>query len=112
MIDAIQADTLSAVQSMESTMPRVRQGQELVRQATDVLEDIQVQAEDSLVKARDVASANQAQATTASGIAERMAGMASLTEQTNAAARGNAEAAEQLQALSGTLRDAVNDFKV
>ncbi|WP_281661811.1 methyl-accepting chemotaxis protein [Microvirgula aerodenitrificans] len=112
MIDAIQADTLSAVQSMESTMPRVRQGQELVRQATDVLEDIQVQAEDSLVKARDVASANQAQATTASGIAERMAGMASLTEQTNAAARGNAEAAEQLQALSGTLREAVNYFKV
>ena len=41
-----------------------------------------------------------------------VANIASMTEQTNAASRSNAEAAGQLKLLSEALRDAVNYFKV
>jgi len=112
MIEAIQNDTRTAVDAMHSTAPRVAKGQELALQATQVLQEIQLQAEDSLTKARDVASANQAQADTANDIAGHVANIASMTEQTNAASRSNAEAAGQLKLLSEALRDAVNYFKV
>lgn len=112
MIEAIQNDTRTAVDAMHSTAPRVAKGQELAQQATKVLQEIQLQAEDSLNKARDVASANQAQADTANDIAGHVANIASMTEQTNAASRSNAEAAGQLKRLSEALRDAVHYFKV
>lgn len=112
MIEAIQGDTHLAVEAMHSTVPRVTQGQDLARQATAVLEQIQLQAQDSRAKARDVASANQAQADTANDIAGHVANIASMTEQTNAASRSNADAANQLKLLSERLRDAVNYFKV
>ncbi|WP_036666600.1 methyl-accepting chemotaxis protein [Paludibacterium yongneupense] len=112
MIDAIQKDTRSAVAAMESTTPRVSQGQALAQQATQVLGDIQRQAEDSLHKAREVASANSAQADTANEIAGHVANIASMTEQTNAASRNNAEASQRLRDLSNELQQAVDYFKV
>jgi methyl-accepting chemotaxis protein len=112
MVTAIQGDTREAVQAMENATPRVRQGQDLARQATGVLDEIQHQARDSLAKARDVANATREQAITANGIAGHVENIASMTEQTNAATMNNAEAAEQLQGLAGKLRGAVAYFRV
>jgi len=112
MIEAIPQDTLSAVDAMGSTAPRVAQGQQLAQEATQVLGDIQRQAEDSLLKAREVASANRVQADTANEIAGHVANIASMTEQTNAASRNNAEASQRLRDLSAELQQAVDFFKI
>ena len=112
MVDAIQGDTRLAVESMESTSPRVKQGQVLAQQATEVLTQIQHQAQDSLSKAQNVASANQEQASVANDIAVHVSNIASMTDQTNAAAQENAAAANDLQQMSEKLRAAVDYFKV
>jgi methyl-accepting chemotaxis protein len=112
MVLAIQSDTEAAVQAMESARPRVEQGQELARQATAVLGEIQGQARDSLEKVRDVARATKEQAGTANGIAGHVERIASMTEETNATTQANAEAAEQLKAMAGQLMASVAHFKV
>jgi len=112
MVMAIQSDTESAVQSMESARPRVEQGQELARQATAVLGEIEGQARDSLEKVRDVARATKEQAGTANGIAGHVERIASMTEETNATTQANAEAAEQLKAMAAQLMASVAHFKV
>ncbi len=112
MVEAIQTDTQQAVHALESATPQVKQGQELALQATAVLDDIQHQAADSLSKAREVASATKAQAATANEIAGHVENIASMTEETNAATQSNAEAADQLKALAGKLREDVAYFKV
>ncbi len=112
MVNAIQGDTREAVQAMENAAPQVQQGQTLALQATDVLDEIQHQAEDSLAKARDVANATKEQAVTANGIAGHVENIASMTEETNAATQSNAEAAEQLKGLAAKLQAAVAYFKV
>ncbi|MBM4180778.1 MAG: methyl-accepting chemotaxis protein [Betaproteobacteria bacterium] len=112
MVGAIQGDTREAVQAMESASPKVQLGQELAMQATDVLDEIQHQAEDSLGKARDVANATKEQAVTANGIAGHVENIASMTEETNAATEHNAASARQLNELAVKLRGDVAYFKV
>ena len=112
MVSAIQDDTQHAVQAMEGTMPRVKAGQDLAQQASTVLSDIQRQAGDSLTRAREVASATQAQAATANDIAGHVETIATMTEQTNAATQSNAEAAGQLKELADKLRADVAYFQV
>jgi len=112
MVEAIQQDTQSAVDAMQSTSPRVAQGQEQAQLATRVLDEIRQQARDSLEKAREVASANQAQANTATAVAQHVANKAAMTEQSNRTSQGNADAAAELKALSEGLREAVNYFRV
>ncbi|HRF03354.1 methyl-accepting chemotaxis protein [Accumulibacter sp.] len=112
MVTTIQGDTSEAVVAMQSTEPKVRQGQDLASQATAVLDAIQQHAESSLLKARDVAGATKEQAIAATGIAAHVESIASMTEETDAASHSNAQAAEKLQALAGKLQAAVGYFKV
>jgi methyl-accepting chemotaxis protein len=112
MIAAIQLDTQQAVDAMESTLPRVQQGQALAREATRALGDIQQQAQDSRLKAREVSEANQQQVDSASQLASHVDDMASMAEQTKAATRNNVQAAEQLNSLSDQLRSAMDFFKL
>lgn len=111
MVAAIQADTQHAVESMASTTPRVAQGRLLAGQATELLDSIQTQANDSLAKAKEVANATKAQAVTANEIARHVENIASMTEETNAATRSNAEAADQLKALANKLQEELAYFK-
>ena len=112
MVSTIQGDTSAAVSAMQSAEPKVRQGQELALQATAVLDEILRHAEDSLARARDVANATAEQAIAATSIAGHVESIASMTEETDAAARCNADAAEQLKKLAGELQAAVSYFKV
>ena len=111
MVLAIQEDTQRAVEAMASATPRVAEGRELASRATALLEDIQRQANDSLAKARDVANATKAQAQTANEIARHVETIASMTEQTNAATRSNADAADQLKGLANRLQQDLAYFK-
>ena len=111
MVAAIQDDTQQAVEAMASASPRVAEGRQLASQATDLLEGIQRQANDSLAKARDVANATKAQAQTANEIARHVENIASMTEETNAATRSNADAADQLKGLADRLQTDLAYFK-
>jgi len=111
MVTAIQEDTQHAVEAMASTTPRVAEGRQLAGQATELLDDIQRQANDSLAKAREVANATKAQAQTANEIARHVENIASMTEETNAATRSNAEAAGQLKTLATKLQEELAYFK-
>jgi methyl-accepting chemotaxis protein len=112
MVEAIQSDTQETVKAMESATPLVKQGQELALQATVVLDDIQRQATDSLSKAREVANATNAQASTANDIAGHIENIATMTEETNAATQSNSAAADQLNLLAGQLQKEMSYFKV
>jgi methyl-accepting chemotaxis protein len=112
MVEAIQEDTKQTVLAMENATPLVKQGQELALQATGVLDDIQRQASDSLLKAQEVANATKAQAITANEIAGHVENIASMTEETNAATQSNSAAANQLNVLAGKLHDDMAYFKL
>jgi len=112
MVSTIQGDTSEAVQAMQSAEPKVRQGRELALQATGVLDEIERHAEDSLARARDVANATREQAIAATGIAGHVENIASMTEETDAATRNNAAAAQELKNVAASLQAAVAYFKV
>jgi methyl-accepting chemotaxis protein len=112
MIDAIQSDTKQTVLAMENVKPLVKEGQELTIQATRVLDDIQLQANDSLTKAREVSNDTKAQAKTANEIAEHVEQIAVMTEETNAATKSNSAAAEYLNSLASKLQQEISYFKV
>ena len=112
MVSTIQGDTSETVQAMQSAEPKVRQGRELALQATGVLDEIERHAEDSLARARDVANATREQAIAATGIAGHVENIASMTEETDAATRNNAAAAQELKNVAASLQAAVAYFKV
>jgi methyl-accepting chemotaxis protein len=111
MVDAIQSDTKQTVLAMESAKPLVKEGQELTIQATNVLDEIQLQANDSFEKAKEVSSATKAQAITANEIARHVEQIAVMTEETNAATKSNSAAAEYLSSLAGKLQQEISYFK-
>jgi methyl-accepting chemotaxis protein len=112
MVDAIQSDTQQTVLAMQNAKPLVKEGQELTTQATRVLDDIQLQANDSLEKAKEVSSATKAQASTANEIAGHVEQIAVMTEETNAATKHNSAAADYLNSLAGKLQQEISYFKV
>jgi methyl-accepting chemotaxis protein len=97
---------------MQNAKPLVKEGQELTTQATRVLDDIQLQANDSLEKAKEVSSATKAQASTANEIAGHVEQIAVMTEETNAATKHNSAAADYLNSLAGKLQQEISYFKV
>ena len=111
MVTAIQDDTQHAVHAMASTTPRVNEGQQLAGEATELLDEIQRQANDSLAKAREVAHATQAQAISANEIARHVETIASMTEETNAATKSNADAADQLKLMATKLQEELSYFR-
>ncbi len=111
MVTAIQNDTQQAVHAMASTTPRVNEGRLLAGEATELLDEIQRQANDSLAKAQEVANATQAQAVSANEIARHVETIASMTEETNAATKSNAEAADQLKLMATKLQEELAYFR-
>lgn len=111
MVSAIQDDTQHAVHAMASTTPRVTAGQKLAGEATELLDEIQRQANDSLARAREVANATQAQAISANEIARHVETIASMTEETNAATKSNSDAADQLKLMATKLQEELSYFR-
>ncbi len=111
MVTAIQDDTQHAVHAMASTTPRVNEGRQLAGEATELLDEIQRQANDSLAKAREVANATQAQAISANEIARHVENIASMTEETNAATKSNSDAADQLKLMATKLQEELSYFR-
>ncbi|AOY00051.1 methyl-accepting chemotaxis protein [Jeongeupia sp. USM3] len=112
MTQAIQADTGSVVDSMESVRPQVARGVELAGQAAGALREISAGSAATLGKIRDVANATAEQSTASASVAsnvERIANMVESSADSVAAANRNVH---ELEALSAQLKDSVARFRL
>ena len=112
MINQVQENTQASVTAMETTVPQVENGLTLTHQANELLNDIQRQADDSLVKVLEVVSATNEQATTISDISSNMEDITIMSQDTSETLKNNASQAELLETLSGKLKQDIDYFKV
>ncbi len=112
MIQIIQSETQTGVESMEAAMPKVEKGLQLANEATQILEEIYTQATDSLSKAQDVAQASQSQVTTMSKISADIGNMTQNSKTTSELMEQNAQASIALEQISATLKTHLEKFKI
>lgn len=112
MINQVQGDTQASVSAMESTVPQVEQGLTLTHQANELLNDIQRQADDSLIKVLEVVSATNEQVATISDLSQGMEEITVMSIDTSETLKNNVNQAELLETLSKKLKKDTNYFNV
>ena len=112
MISQVQAETAASVAAMETTQPQVENGRSLTLQATDLLENIEQQAIDSLARIQELASAASDQVTSISDIAGTMEQIAEMSENSINSLQANNSATDSLSELSEQLKSDVGYFKL
>lgn len=112
MINQVQENTQASVTAMETTVPQVENGLTLTHQANELLNDIQRQADDSLVKVLEVVSATNEQVATISDVSRGMEDITVMSQETSETLKNNASQAELLETLSGKLKQDIDYFKV
>ena len=110
MIKQVQQDTQASVDAMETTVPQVETGLTLTHQATDLLNDIQRQADDSLAKVLEVVSATNEQVSIISDVSGIMEDITVMSQETSETLKNNVNQAEQLEKLSQTLKKDTDYF--
>ncbi len=111
MIQFVQDDTLQAVQAMETSAPRVSQGLALANQAAAMLEQIRLQAEDSLHNVRDVSRSTNEQSAAVSELAKHIEQIATMARDTAVAMQQNRGVVAALQQIATGLSNQTNRFK-
>ena len=112
MIKQVQQDTQASVTAMETTVPQVENGLTLTHQANELLNDIQRQADDSLVKVLEVVSATNEQVAIISDVSGSMEEITVMSEETSEMLKNNVTQAELLEGLSTTLKKDTDYFTV
>jgi methyl-accepting chemotaxis protein len=112
MIKQVQGDTQASVTAMETTVPQVEKGLTLTHQANELLNDIQRQADDSLIKVLEVVSATKAQVNTINQVSIVMETISVMSKETSKTLQNNVNQAELLETLSKTLIKDTHYFKV
>ena len=112
MINQVQGDTQASVTAMETTVPQVEKGLTLTHQANELLNDIQRQADDSLIKVLEVVSATNEQAATIYDVTKGMEEISVMSKETSETLKNNVAQAELLETLSKTLKKDTNYFTV
>ena len=111
MIQLVQDETRQAVQGMDTATPRVNQGLELAKQAAVMLEQIELQAEDSLNNVRDVSHSTHEQSLAIAELAKHIEHIAAISRETADAMRQNRNMVAALQQVSSGLSEQVSQFK-
>ena len=111
MIQLVQDDTQQAVQGMETSAPRVSQGLALANQAAAMLEQIRLQAEDSLHNVRDVSRSTNEQTAAVSELAKHIEQIASMSRETAVVMQQNRGVVSALQQVATSLSKQVSRFK-
>ncbi|REL34331.1 methyl-accepting chemotaxis protein [Thalassotalea euphylliae] len=112
MIGQVQAETAASVSAMETTQPQVENGRALTLQATDLLENIEQQASDSLARIQELASAASDQVSSIGDIAHTMEQIAEMSENSINSLQANNSATNSLSELSDQLKSDVGFFKL
>jgi len=111
MIQLVQDETQQAVLAMETSAPRVAQGLALANQATTMLEQIRLQAEDSLHNVRDVSRSTNEQSAAVSELARHIEQIATMSRETTLTLKQNRGAVAALQQVATGLSGQVSRFK-
>ena len=111
MIQLVQDETQQAVLGMETSAPRVAQGLALANQAATMLEQIRLQAEDSLHNVRDVSRSTNEQSAAVSELAQHIEQIATMSRETTMTLQQNRGAVTALQKVAAGLSSQVSRFK-
>lgn len=111
-VQSVQDETDGVVNTMHEAVPQVQASLNQVKQVAVILGDIRSQADDSLIKAREVAQATREQGTAANDISASVERIASMSEEVSATMSGNTGAAIEMQELATQLQTAVAQFKL
>lgn len=111
MIQLVQDETQQAVQGMETSAPRVSQGLALANQAAVMLEQIRLQAEDSLHNVRDVSRSTNEQSAAVTELAQHIEQIATMSRETTIVMQQNRGAVAALQQVAAGLSGQVSRFK-
>lgn len=112
MIQIIQSETQTSVEAMEAAVPQAEKGLQLAHEATNILNEIYQQAQDSLTKAKDVARASNEQVQAIGQINTTISNMAESSKQTASLMEQNTSASESLEQISATLKAHIAHFKI
>ncbi|MEW9798313.1 methyl-accepting chemotaxis protein [Alteromonas sp. CYL-A6] len=112
MIVEVQNQTTASVQAMETTQPQVENGKAQIMKATELLESIEQQATDSLLRIKEVASAASGQVDVVSDLSKAMEAVAAMSKNTMESMSNNDKAAKGLNDLAHELKKEVSFFKV
>jgi methyl-accepting chemotaxis protein len=112
MIKQVQQDTQASVTAMETTVPQVESGLILTNQANELLNDIQRQANDSLLKVLEVVNATNEQVAIISDVSGSMEEITIMSKETSKTLKNNVNQVELLEALSKTLIKETHYFTV
>jgi len=112
MINQVQDDTQASVTAMETTVPQVEKGLTLTHQANELLNDIQRQADDSLMKVLEVVGATNEQVATIVNVAQGMEEITVMSRETSETLKNNVNQAELLENLAKRLKTDTNYFTI
>lgn len=112
MINQVQQNTQASVEAMQRTVPKVESGLQLTREASELLGEIQRQADDSLNKVLEVTQVTTNQVNTVQEVTQSVEEIADMSQQTSDSLRNNAEEASALEELSVKLKGDINYFSI
>ena len=112
MISQVQENTQASVHAMETTVPQVENGLKLTREANQLLNEIQQQANDSLNNVLEIVDATSNQVATVAQISAGVEEIANMSQETSLSLKNNALEAVSLADLSKTLKQYISYFKV
>jgi len=110
MIDAIQHETSTVVETMQAGGDKVVQGVKLADDAAAALEKIKAQALEAVESVNAIAAATREQQAASSDIARNVERIAQMTEESGASISDSAESARQLEQLASVLQARVARF--
>jgi methyl-accepting chemotaxis protein/methyl-accepting chemotaxis protein-3 (ribose and galactose sensor receptor) len=112
MLERIQADTGSVVQSMDAVTPQVARSVTKADDAAAALKRISVASAEALSHIHDVANATSEQSAASASIAANVERIAGMVEASVAATRAASDNVTALDQLAADLRDSVSRFKL
>ncbi len=112
MINEVQSQTEASVAAMEMTQPQVENGKEQTLKATELLQNIEQQAADSLTQVQEVVKAASSQVSSISEITNAMDQIAEMSNQSISSIQNNNTATDTLNRLASGLKEDVSFFKV
>lgn len=112
MIDTMQADTLSAVKSMEEGTQEMQHGVTLVQGIVQPLSELSARSKESYISLGDLVTAAEQQSEAADAILQKVQRIAGMASDNRDRVHAAAATSEQLDAMSIALRSAVSRFSL
>ena len=112
MIEVIQNETQTAVEAIQTAVPQVEKGMQLANEASEILDQINSQATDSLNKAKEVTDAAQNQVENMETLANELQDISTTSRHTANSMENNTESAKTLKEISSILTNHIEHFKI